>query len=252
MSNTAKYYLGIDCATKTFGFALLMVDIERYQKRRAYLLRRAKELRKWILTLADDNLTEKSAISCALDELEEECKGFLQFLDGETADLVPGKPDAEIHTIERLKAFNDYYFRRIIPAIAPYSSNNSLSVIIEFQEGVNSKTRIIAPAVVATFLSHYTALNIPSPRIYFVGPSLKNKLNVGEKGHYAYFAERYAKSYDANKAHAKHTFAELEKLFGTHIPATKPASLRGHIADAATGILGHLAFGDNENPENHF
>ena len=118
-----------------------------------------------------------------------------------------------------------------------------LEVVIEFQEGVNAKSRMVVPALVALFADY---------KVYLVGPSLKNKIYLTEKGRYCYFVEKYAKSYDANKAHAKYNFAVLEERSGTQIPITKPPSLRGHIADSCLQILGHLSYGDTETPEAHF
>ena len=50
----------------------------------------------------------------------------------------------------------------------------------------------------------------------------------------------------SNKAHAKYNFALVEELFGTKIPLTTPASLRGHIADSFMQVLGYLIYGPDE------
>ena len=122
---------------------------------------------------------------------------------------------------------------RLVPAGEP------LRVVIEYQMGANAHARAVAAALVALFAEE---------AVFFVGPSLKNRVAVDPAGAYAEFAARYASTYGANKAHAKYNFRRFEELFGTEIAATS-ASLRGHIADSFMQVVGHLAHGATENAD---
>lgn len=238
----ADYYLSFDCATKTFAFGLVAVHAGRYRARRTYLRQRQRELARWAAQRPSDP-AELALLRAAAEELAGETRGYLELLDGETKDLVPGVPDKEIHTVPRVKAVAAYVRGRVAGAVARHVRGGApLDVLIEFQEGPNARSRAVVPALITLFADG---------KVYLVGPTLKNRMAVTAANRYCFFAEKYAKSYDANKAHAKANFAALEQLFGSRIPAM-PAAQRGHVADAVMQILGHLAFGDRATPEQHF
>lgn len=237
----ATFYLGFDCATKTFGFSLMGIRAECFSGRRKYLRQRLRELKTWIKEKPTAPF-ELFLLSKAVQDLDAETKSYIVLIDGETKDLFPGRPDKNIHTIERLRALCDYIRSRIMPSIKK-NVTGPLEVVIEFQEGANAKTRIIAPSLATLFIDQ---------KVYFVGPTLKNKVYLSEEGRYCHFAEKYARNYDANKAHVKYNFAALEELFGSQIPSCHPPTLRGHIGDACIQCLGHLMFGHTDDPENHY
>jgi hypothetical protein len=99
--------------------------------------------------------------------------------------------------------------------------------------GQNPPARIVAAALLALFAEE---------DVRVVGPSLKNKMALGPTGHYSQFTAKYSKTYDANKAHARHNFELMEAAVGTGIPPSPP-KLRGHIADSFMQVLGHLCYG---------
>lgn len=240
-SRPATFYLGFDCATKTFGFSLMGIRTECFNSRRKYLRQRLRELKAWI----NEGPTapfEIFLLSKAVRDLDAETKTFIVLIDGETKDLFPDRPDKSIHTVERLRALSDYIRSRVAPSVEKNVAG-PLEVVIEFQEGANAKARIVAPSLATLFIDQ---------KVYFVGPTLKNKVHLSEKGRYCHFAEKYARNYDANKAHVRYNFATLEELFGSQIPPCHPPSLRGHIGDSCLQILGHLMYGHTEDPEAHF
>lgn len=216
-----RWYLGFDCATKTLGFGLVGIRLEHYRENRARLWQSLQ-------LLLRGKLTKDQAAG-----LDRETASLVQIADGEVTDLFPGRPDKSIHTIERLCALGDYVDARVLPAIAPHAA--ALSVPIEYQMGPNAPARAIAASLITLFRKH---------RTFIVGPSLKNKVWFTEEGKYCYFVQKYKSLYPANKAHAKFNFEHLERVFGTDIPATKPASLRGHIADAVMQVFGHIMYWD--------
>ena len=175
--------------------------------------------------------------------LDVETAALIHAADGETTDLVPGVPDKQIPTVKRLRALARHVKTRVLPAVeACVPAGEPLRVLVENQMSYGVQNRAIMCALVALFAEH---------DVVIVGPTLKNKVATCEEGRYCHFAAKYAAAYGANKAHALFNFLRLEALFGTAIPATRPASLRGHIADGLMQILGHLLYG-TENAVDHF
>lgn len=225
-----RWFLGFDCATKTLAFSLFSIDFEGYK---------ANKIKLWedLAKAVDGKLSVRE-----IKALDKESKKFVVFADGEVKDLFPGRPDASIHTVERIKALADYVNDRILPSIAQHATSPP-EVVVEFQMGPNAPARTIAAAIIALF---------HKSKVYIVGPTLKNKMWFCEKGKYCYFVQKYKTTYCANKAHAAFNFSYLETLFGTKIPSTKPTNLRGHIADSVMQVFGHLRYGNDETPEMQF
>lgn len=239
LKSKSGFYLGFDCATKTFAFSLSYIDFDPIIIESIKLKCKAIDaIMKRIQILINENKTIEAivlinSIIPKINELNNQSM-FIKLIDGETIDLFPGRADDTISTVERLRALSRYINSRIKPAIEEIPN---IKIIVEFQMGHNSKAKSIASAIVALFAEE---------DVIIVGPSLKNKIYISDEGRYCKFSAKYASSYTANKAHAKFNFLEIERLFGTMIPATKPANLRGHIADSFMQILGHLAYGSDE------
>ena len=240
-----RWYLGFDCATKTFAFSLSQVaPLERAQlaQLRARALACRELCRRAAAAALGDDPAAASALLCALrpavSELDADIGGLIRIVDGAVCDLAPGRPDALVSTVERLRALAAYVAGRIRPAIERAGiADGELCVIIEYQMGPNARARAVAAALVALFATD---------NVIIVGPSLKNKVSTCDAGRYGVFAQKYSTAYGANKAHAAFNFAHIESVFGTAIPTTKPLSRRGHIADSFMQVLGHLIFGADE------
>jgi len=249
-----KWHLGFDCATKTFAFSLSRIDLGAFEESKARLRTRVRAaievLRRAAAMLRDGGDAVPRAaglvreVAPVLEAADQESRAFVRLADGETVDLFPDRADDDIATVERLRAVVRYVNGRVRPAVRRLvPAGESVRVVIEFQMGPNARSRAVAAALVALFADD---------DVIIVGPTLKNKIATCEEGRYCYFAERYASSYGANKAHAKYNFARFEDAFGTEIPATRPASLRGHIADSFMQVIGHLVFGSEENAASLF
>jgi hypothetical protein len=235
------WHLSFDCATKTFAFSLSRIDLDAYAAASAQLRRRLEAAREVASRAAAlDQPADAARLVAALEvevpKLAAEVRSYLRLVDGATSDLFPGRPDADISTVERLRAVARYVAQRIRPALRVVPADERLRVVIEYQMGANARARAVAAALVALFAED---------DVIIVGPSLKNKVAVCAEGRYCHFAQRYRTTYGANKAHAKFNFARLEALFGTSIPETTPA-LRGHIADSLMQVMGYLAYGADE------
>ena len=240
------WFLGFDVATKTFAFSLSRIDLGAYASGRGRIRARALAClevvrRAGALGAAAPGLAEAwrllASVAPAIAALDAETAGFVRIVDGETADLFPGRADDDIHTVERLRGVVRYVAARVRPAVAAVPPGERLQVVIEFQRGANARARAVAAALVTLFAED---------DVIFVGPTLKNRVATCEEGRYCYFAERYRRTYSANKAHAKFNFARFEEAFGTGIPPMHPPSLRGHIADSFMQVVGHLVFGGSD------
>ena len=238
-----RWHLGFDCATKTFAFSLSRIDLDAFaagrdrirQQTRAVLevLRRAEALAD---AAAAAHIVGEVAASAAA--LEAETRDFVRIVDGEVVDLFPGRADEEISTVERIRAVARYIAGRVRPAVAAaVPAGERIRAVVEFQMGPNARARAVSAALITLFAED---------DVIIVGPTLKNRVATSEAGRYCYFAERYKTSYSANKAHAKHNFAALEATFGTSIPPTTPAAMRGHIADSFLQVIGYLIHGPDE------
>jgi len=241
------WFLGFDCATKTFAFSLSRVDFGAWAAaapRLGRLAAGAREALRRAVALAPADPAAAAAITRelepALEAADRETASFVRIVGGAVVDLFPGRPDKGIATVERLRAVARYVRERVLPAVAAHvpPGEGGPRVVVEYQMG--AVARDIAAALVTLFAEG---------DVVIVGPSLKNKVATCEEGRYLRFAERYRKSYDANKAHAVFNFARFEAAFGTGIPPTRPASLRGHIADSFMQVVGLLVFGPSEGAE---
>jgi hypothetical protein len=248
MAQTAprpRWFLSFDCATKTFAFGLVRVDAEAIRAGGPGLRARARaaeEVLRRAGELAGVDPARARAlvatVALAVAAMDAEARGYFCLADGEAVDLFPGRSDDDIPTVERVRAVARYVAARVRPAVARHvPPGERHRVLVEYQMGPNAPARTVATALVTLFADD---------DVVIVGPSLKNKVAVCDEGQYYRFAERYARAYDANKAHTKYNFARLEAAFGSGIPASRPPGLRGHIADSVMQVLGHLAHGDEE------
>jgi hypothetical protein len=244
LGGSPVWCLGFDCATATFAFSLARVvwPAPGATTRALARVRGAGEiLRRARALCAAGDQAAASALAAELAPIlaayERESCAIMQIVDGETANLCPGWANKDIPTVLRICSLVKYVTRRVLPAVAAHlAPPEPLRVLIEFQKEANVPARKIMYALVALFAAH-------DPII--VGPSLKNKVATCEEGRYCYFAARYEKTYDANKAHAKFNFAHIERVFGSGIPASS-ASLRGHIADSFMQVVGHVVHGGSD------
>jgi hypothetical protein len=235
------WHLSFDCATKTFAFSLSRVDLSGLAALRARASAAAELLRRTEALLAAGDAAGCARLLATLEpaavQLEADTAQLVRLADGETVDLFPGRADDSIPTVERIKGVARYVAERVRPAVERHAAGERLRVVVEFQMGPNARARAVAAALIALFAESDTII---------VGPSLKNKVATCEAGRYCHFAQKYSTAYSANKAHTIYNFGVIERVFGTSIPETRPASLRGHIADSFMQVLGYLMYGPDE------
>ena len=223
--------LSFDAATKTLAHTITYFDLDFFDIS-SPLLRRANDLYllgKYAISdqnaIVDMGIEKVTKLANELERIVETLRSMIVIEYGDVVDLVPGKADKDISTVERIKALKKYI------DIKPEMYREIDLVIVEFQMAPNNKSGIISNALMALFADY------PLIEIH---PSLKNKITLGAGYSYADFSVRYANSYDANKAHALECFLQLETIFESRIGATSK-KMRGHIADAFMQSLAYLS-----------
>lgn len=213
-------YLSFDVATRSLAWALLRIRRPRPEDLAA-------------VSAALDGGAEPGAACAPL-------RGCFRLLAGGAADLT-GKRDKDVHTPERVDALVGYLRGTVLPALAAggVAVGPGLKVAVEYQMGANSNARVVAAAILATFHGATT---------FFVGPSLKNGIRVPGRGDldHCMFVERYARPYDANKAHAKALYWDaIAPAFGHRVGDTEvPRAMRKDFADAVLQALGFYLSGE--------
>lgn len=224
------WYLSFDCATKTFAFSLCWVDLDGLAAAGPKLDKYGILLRRARAGPPEEAATVVAPLMQAVKKLDDYTRSRIRIVDGDTVDLLPGRTDSEIGSVERIKAAAVYISDRVIPSITKnVPPDEGLRVVVEHQMSANAQARKIAYAIVGILAKYDTTI---------VGPSLKNSVAVSADGWYHKFAPKYANAYGANKAHALYNFKKAEELFGTSIPPLSPPALRGHIADSFMQVLG--------------
>lgn len=240
-----QWYLSFDCATKSFAHALVRVRAP------------GPGLPAKAAALAAAYRAGDGPGALALArELDAETLGCFHLAGGAAADLVPGKKDQAIPTVERVGATVAYVRGPVAALLAdaaadgcPAFDSPALNVAVEFQMGANAPARTVATVL----LTHYA-----DAHTFLVGPAYKNKLwySSAPKIRHCYYAERYQSLYTANKNHSKDLyFDHLCPAFGHDrggALARVPRRLRKDFADCITQVLGFLAYGDLENAAEKF
>jgi len=211
----ADAYLSFDCATKTFAFVLLAAR------------------RDWAERLAS---ARAPAVSGAVAGAA--AGALVRVLDMDTVDLFPGRADAGVHTVERLRALVAYLRARVDPALRAAAPGRA-TVLIEYQMGQNSRARAVAHALCAHYCDH---------DVRFIGAALKNTLYLAPELTFAHFAGQ-------NGAVKKHTIANFKRamelspaLFDFGARACDVSRRSEHQADAFAQALVYLLRGLHDAP----
>lgn len=211
-----SWYLGFDCATKTFAFSLSYIDTALFNVDVACEIATLVKMQDKVLPEHYSLVTNK-----ALQYIEK-IRNYIIIEDGETVDLVPDKKDIgnEITTIERVKALTKYVKTRI-------PTRENMVVIIENQMG--EKANLISAALISLYADY---------EIIMVSPVLKNSLCFSNESRYSNFSSKYSTSYLANKAHAVALFKDIKKIFVCKIKDDK-----SHVADSFLQVYAYLLRG---------
>jgi hypothetical protein len=221
-----RWFLSFDCATKSFAFALLRVGGSNVEKAAA--------------ALRGNNPL------AALRDLDRETRDSFLLAGSGAADLVPGKADKKIASVERVRAVLAYLRKNVADALTyaqktygcPSANSFDLYVAVEYQMGANAPARTVANVL----LTEYASANV-----FFVGPALKNKVKCPARPdlQHCHFIEKYGSQYTANKKHTKALYFDyIAPLYGHVVDLSVTPSLRKDFADCVMQVLGLLEHGD--------
>lgn len=213
--NNIRYYLSFDCATKTFAYVLVKINL-------TYLFLNFNEIKQVLDFVKSDPNKYKGLI----EKITDITSTTIQIIHADCIDLFPNVPDKDIDTVNRIKTMTTYVKTHIYPLITDIETDK-LDIVIEFQMSYNTQSKIISIGLISLFTDY---------SVYLVNPSLKNKIYLSDSSKHNHFIDKYKSNYTANKAHALHNFKLFEEIFDQTISLSN--SVKGHVADAFLQILG--------------
>lgn len=245
------FILSFDVASKSLAVSLLKFN----------------ECWKQNLAINHDNFKEQCSELNAVDM----CKLVLKYMDAvedilnnmiqpivfDVVDLIPTKKVKESTVIERASRLNGYLKLLDIYIKKSYGTCASdIKVLLEYQMGPNDQSRNVGSQI----LYHYSKPDLKFANsnialketpfsnglsglnydISIIGPSLKNKINLGSLTH-QHFIEKYTKTYDANKKHSVANFNHWVKTKNVaHLTTNIKKKNIDDIADSVTMTIAWL------------
>lgn len=190
------YVLSIDSATKSLGVSVVSYNLSLADDIE-------KEFNLYLNHKKNNTFNERlENFILMLKQVNKILDNKLQLHYLNVIDLIPNKKVNDVSVQDRTKALHNYLTDVIDPII---QSKDNWLFLLEFQMGPNTKSNIIS----SQLMYHLSKYN---HKIELVGPSLKNKIIIGDiSGGYENFAEKYQTSYAANKMHSRHNFLKLLK-----------------------------------------
>ena len=262
------FIISYDIASKSLASSIIKFN-HNYQLNLQQIIKEFHESIKACISSVEICVCAKNTV----DKIEQLMYDLIQPVYFSVVDLIPGKKMKETTVIQRtarLKAYLnliDIKFNQIIEKNSKelISEENSalVKVLLEYQMGPNDKSRNVCSQI----LYHYSTIDIEYKNsdnlnieynidefeeksthknfydIEIVGPLLKNKINLDPDKPYEFFAKKYVKPYDANKAHSKNNFLYwIKKANIPHmIKGIKKKNL-DDIADSTNMTLAWLYF----------
>lgn len=167
----------------------------------------------------------------------------------DVVDLIPNQKVKDTSVISRASRLKSYLLSvdQYLSSL-DISADNTYKILLEYQMGPNDKSRNVCSQI----LYHYSNTDfnfnnvldlscdaiINKYDVEIIGPSLKNKINMDIQKPYAFFINKYTKSYDANKAHSKNNFIYwINKKNISHMIKNIKKKNLDDIADSCNMIL---------------
>lgn len=159
-----------------------------------------------------------------------------------TDNISGGKPDKNIHIVERVARTVNYLNTKVDPELKRILGDRpmeSVIVLVENQMGPNTPARIVMTTIIARYADKC--------RVIIVGPSLKNRIALNKGLEYRNYVDRYKTLYCANKNHTTDNFIYALSVANESGQPPQKTKLIGHTADAFCQIVGYLQFGCAED-----
>lgn len=175
------------------------------------------------------------AAATALDEKLRVCR----VMRAGTTDLTRGRKVKQVPLVDRLEALHEFLTEQ---APQPRDFPPGTEVLIELQMGPNFNSHEIESALTYHYVRAAARGEWPGGRVRTIPAALKNTIAPAPTGGERYhFIERYAKAYDANKAHALFNFNYLARAWAFEAAYAAPDCRRKHRKDSADSFMQALA-----------
>ncbi|MGL5935452.1 MAG: hypothetical protein ACRCZI_07490 [Cetobacterium sp.] len=161
-------------------------------------------------------------------------------------DLIPDKKIAETDAIYRTQKLHEFMHTEFDSMLRKYVNDEHMQFLLEYQMGPNIKSNAISTQLIYHLMKYSKDNNYKG--IELVGPSLKNKVYIGDNQH-SNFIEKYKTNYAANKNHTKTNFLALIDILKKN--ATRNNNIedinienikKKNIDDIADSVFMSLAF----------
>lgn len=205
------YILSYDVASKSLGLSIIKFN-ENWKSDLMNI--------KTSFDSIDKNISSVKLCQIALDHINMINKlldNLIQPLVLDVVDLIPGKKIKETDVIlraNRLRGYLNYVDDTYLNTIE--DELNSCKVLVEYQMGPNNKSNSVCSQILYHYADNDSGFknintSVKETNIFenktkytteIIGPSLKNKINLDREKPRQYFISKYAKTYNANKAHS--------------------------------------------------
>jgi len=227
-ARAGRTYLSFDVANRSIAFTYA-----RFSRPSAASVRELAELEQRAAALSDIagdlHAGELDSMAADIARLDGELQPCCVLRAG-SADLTAGRKVKDVPLIQRLAALRTF-LRTVAPM--PDEFPPGTEVLVELQMGPNAKSHEIECAI----LYHYAPPSGAHWTVRTVGAALKNTLAPAPDGELYHFVERYAKKYDANKAHALFNFNHLARVWNFDAAYAPPTCDRRHRKDLADSYM---------------
>ncbi len=208
-------YLGIDCANKSLAYSSVtitsMAEIikcmrhelvnfanENFADPWSAISPLAKNSPCFAAIFAEQAVGKPEQLLKLLKRLNEIAASRFRLEVGGVIDLIPGRKVKDVHVVERTRLLRN--------ALDTMPTGADKTTVIEEQPPVlNFKSSTVRDQI----MMHYCL-----GKVVMINPTLKNKLYFHDSLKHEHFVAKYAKRYDANKAHTEANLRYFVKTFG--------------------------------------
>ena len=239
--------ISFDIASKSLGNAIIKINNNWEQDLKKIMGNFNKNINKSScgVSICNHALAALKLIDKLIDDLINPV-----FLD--VVDLIPGKKVKDVDVAVRAASLKGYLC--FLDRLANINSNDTepWDVLMEYQMGPNDQSRNVGSQILYHYSQpkiEYKSANLQNSsyiaptrqiNVHIVGPSLKNTINFVKGKDLAFFMEKYATSYTANKNHSKANFYEWMKNKDSKLIGKIEKKNMDDVADAVTQALAWL------------
>jgi hypothetical protein len=232
-------YIGIDLATKSLAVSIIDYNPDFIREMNQQLDDWIEYKNRYIEWCAESGMEDIETLliqfNKTLDKITDVLDGRLKILDMSVVDLIPGDKVADVSVVDRTTKLHQYMNTIFDSKLSLYKPQD-MTFLLEYQMGPNIKSNLVASQVIYHLAKYRNGDNI-----VLVGPSLKNKIMIGDReAHYSNFVNRYTTLYAANKNHTKFNLQRLLEFTGDKFP---PKGIKkANVDDIADTVMMTMAW----------